>query len=60
LEIIQKYRNCYNIISICLNPNLIFLDNSTKKEINEDKNEDSNIDSNEDSNGNSNEDSKDS
>ena len=50
LEIIKKYRNCYNIISICLNSNLIFLDNSTKKQINEDKNEDSNIDSNEDSN----------
>jgi len=62
LEIIKNNKNSNNIISICLNPNIIFYDNSTENENNEDNNnkddnKDSNKDSNEDDNEDSNEDS---
>jgi len=53
LEIIKNNKKCYNIIFICLNPNIIFYDNSTQEnseESNENSNEDNNEESNEDSN----------
>ena len=59
LEIIRNNIKSYNIISICLNPNIIFYDNS-KQENGEESNEESNEDSNEDNNEKSNEDSNES
>ena len=59
LEIIRNNIKSYNIISICLNPNIIFYDNSIQ-ENGEESNEESNEDSNEDNNEKSNEDSNES